>query len=113
MAICPECRTHFTRVREDQLFCTTRLPRCKDAAKNREMLRSRAVYRVLYWWRYDRRTAAASLGFLCREIREWINDDKLHQRLPPPRHDHTRDRGMQTKRMTFKAATYQGEDLND
>lgn len=99
MATCSECRTPYTRVRVDQLFCSSR---CLASAKNRELKRARVIYRAVYEWRLHRKTAGASLLFICREVAAWIKEDREHQRLPPPRHDHTRDRGLQTRRASTK-----------
>jgi len=105
MAICFECRSAFTCLRNDQLFCT---PECLAKTKNRELKRARVIYRAVYEWRLRRKTAGASLRFICREVAAWIREDREHQRLPPPRHDHTRDRGLQVKRVPSYVAENAG-----
>lgn len=95
MANCPECRTHFTRKRFDQAYCSAD---CNREASKRELKRARVVYRALYHWRLHRKHSGRNLVFLCREIAAWIHEDRMHQKGPPPAHDFTRDAGVQAKR---------------
>lgn len=94
MLNCPECRAGFDPKRSDQAYCSTR---CNKAGAARELNRARRVYRALYHWRLTRRGEgiAANLRFICNEISAWIREDRESQRLPPPAHVHTHDRGHQ------------------
>lgn len=93
---CPECRVYFEARRSDQAYCSTR---CNKLAENRELKRSRRLYRALYHWRLHRKGEglAANLRFICNEISSWIREDREAQRKPPPPHDHMADRGHQRK----------------
>ncbi len=95
MSRCPWCRTPFKVRRHDQVFCSKT---CNAEARKLELKRAVAVYRALYWWRLCRKTGAADLLFVCREIASWILEDRLSQRLPPPRHNHQLDRGHQRRK---------------
>lgn len=89
---CPECGKPFRRIRAGQSWCSAA---CNRTAGNRELTRARVLYRALYWWRYSRNDpdTAWNLGFVCREIRSWIEEDKAVGRAPPPKHNHEADRG--------------------
>jgi hypothetical protein len=89
---CHECGRHFPRRRSDQAYCSAG---CNAKAGNRAQLRSRVLYRALYHWRLSRRGAqnGADLGFICREIQAWIEEDRAAGRIAPPLHDHLTDRG--------------------
>jgi hypothetical protein len=97
MATCLECRGSYTRKRIDQSFCSTA---CSKKADARELKRARAVYRALYHWRYDRKWSGIgdALRFICREIADWIAEDRQHQRLPPPRPNMMIPRGHERKK---------------
>jgi hypothetical protein len=90
MSSCPECRRQFEPRRHDQSFCSAK---CNAAANYREQVRSRRIYRALYWWRYERGGFGENMRFVCREIAAWIREDREAQRLPPPKHDHNSNRG--------------------
>lgn len=94
MSRCPECRREFKVGREGQAWCSKE---CNRVAGNRELARARVLYRALYHWRYNRKSAKMNLSFICREISHWIQEDRLAQRLPPPPHRHDGDRGHQRK----------------
>lgn len=100
---CHFCGQSKRRARYDQTTCG---PACNKAFKNLEMTRAKRLYRCLYWWRFekDKKDAqtADNLRFIAREIRAWIDEDKLAGRPPPPRHDHMMDRGHQVKRAVTK-----------
>lgn len=94
MRACCNCRVRFLPRRFDQEYCSTA---CNDEAGKRELRRARRVYRVLMRIfgkrKYEGR--GADFTFLYREVRSWIEEDRDAQRLPPPKHDHTADRGHQ------------------
>lgn len=92
MKSCPMCRGMFTAKRIDQGYCSVKCSKAGDAI---ELRRARRLYRALYWWRYKRANAGQLLVFICREIRSWIEEDRLCQRMPPPQHDLMQDRGHQ------------------
>lgn len=92
---CPECRRQFKRAKITQYYCSSD---CNREAGKRELTRARIVYRALYRWRYDRKSAGQNLVFICREIAAWIREDRERQKGPPPPHDHMRDAGVQAKR---------------
>lgn len=94
---CPECGRPFVKGREGQAWCSAA---CNRKAGDRELKRARVLYRALYWWRYKRNDPDTSwnLSFICREIRSWIDEDKLAGRPPPPRHRHDADRGHLRRR---------------
>lgn len=79
---CQECGRPYQATRRDQNFCS---PRCKVAYLNRSICRSRRVYEMLYHWRYDRANNTDQLRELCREVAQWIDEDKSQGRRPPPR----------------------------
>lgn len=90
---CPECRAHFEPRRRDQAYCSAA---CNKKGETRELRRARRVYRALYHWRLNRAGGfGPGMAFLCREVASWIREDREAQRLPPPPHDHTADRGHQ------------------
>lgn len=97
MPKCRNCGTAFKRRRIDQHYCGTL---CSREADKRELKRARAVYRALYGWRDNRSdpSAADDLRFVCREIRDWIEEDREAGRLPPPRHNHNGDRGHERRK---------------
>lgn len=97
MKRCPECAVYFAPRRIDQAYCS--VP-CSKKADSRELARARRLYRALYHWRLDRskkgvKEAGKLLVFICREIRHWIEEDRLSQRGTPPKHDLMADRGHQ------------------
>lgn len=88
---CPECRAWFEPKRSDQAYCSAA---CNKSAATRELARARRVYRALYHWRLDRKGGfGANMRFVCREIANWIREDRERQRLPPPPHNHDANRG--------------------
>lgn len=92
---CPECRKDFKPRRVDQKFCSSP---CNTASETRAMKRARVLYRALYWWRYDRkRSARDALRFICREIRDWIEEDADAGRPPPPRYSAGTPQGHEKK----------------
>ncbi len=98
---CPNCSQTFIRRRVDQGFCSAA---CNREDDRRALTRARRVYKVLYRIFSKRKYAerGADFTFLYREVRSWIVEDQLRQRLAPPAHDHTADRGHQ--RQDRKAA---------
>lgn len=87
---CPECGTIAERKRVDQVTCSSA---CNYQLENRAGRRAKVLYRCLYWWRFNRKSAVDDLRFICREIRSWIDEDREAGRGPPPRHNHQGDRG--------------------
>lgn len=83
-ATCRWCRSSYNRRTSLQAYCSTA---CNAAAHKLALKRAVVLYRALYWWRYERKSATAALRFICREIRAWIEEDQKAQRLPPPRQD--------------------------
>jgi len=96
---CHNCNNPFTPWRSDQLYCK---PECYREADHRELRRARAIYRCLYWWRFQRKTAMDDLRFICREIRAWIDEDKAAGRPPPPPHRHDADRGINRRELRLR-----------
>lgn len=97
MKRCPMCRAMFSPRRIDQTYCSTG---CSKKADQLELARARRLYRALYHWRLDRskkgvKQAGQLLVFICREIRHWIEEDRLNQQGPPAMHDLMADRGHQ------------------
>lgn len=99
MLACPECRTNFEPHRSDQAYCSAR---CGDIAGRREMVRCRRIYRAIYHWRLGHTTFGENMRFVCREVAAWIREDREAQRLPPPPHNHTSDRGHERKPRPLK-----------
>lgn len=91
---CRMCRKVFTPRRSIDFHCG---PLCSKRAEVLEMRRARVVYRALYWWRFDRKNSMDALRFICREIADWIAEDRMSQRLPPPRYDPGQSRGHERK----------------
>lgn len=105
---CPECGGAFKSQRFGQAWCSSA---CNRRAGNRELARARVLYRALYWWRFARsdKETADNLGFICREIRSWIDEDKKAGRAPPPRHRHDADRGHLRREGRAKEAAHRGQ----
>jgi hypothetical protein len=95
MRTCPECGQPFKPRRSDQGWCSAT---CNREAGHRELRRARALYRALYGWRLKRRSSAQDLGFVCREVASWIDEDRAEGRAPPPPHNHSADRGHLRRR---------------
>lgn len=96
---CSYCGGPFTPLRSDAVACSKR---CSTAFKNLEMVRAKRLYRALYHWHMWKSSSKATLmgvkdnlRFICREIRQWRDEDMKRQRPAPPRHDHMADRGHQ------------------
>jgi hypothetical protein len=92
----PELRVMFEPHRSDQNYHNVA---CSKLADTRELRRARTLYRALYWWRFDRKTSAEALKFICREIAHWIEEDRAIGREPPPRMNFEQDRGHQRKKL--------------
>jgi hypothetical protein len=104
---CRECRETYARKRIDQNYCSSV---CSRAADNRELKRARAVYRALYHWRNDRSAPKVALvrtclRFICREVRDWIDQDRVEGRLPPPRPAEWVPRGHEKRKAVRAIAT--------
>lgn len=105
-SICKWCREPFSKRRIDQHHCSTPCSRAADAL---ELKRARAVYRALYHWRNDRSASKVDLvrtclRFICREVRDWIDQDRAVGRLPPPRPSEWIPRGHE-RRPSVRVAT--------
>lgn len=92
---CRMCRVSFAPRRPSLDFYCGAL--CSKKADVLETRRARVVYRALYWWRLDRKNVTDALRFICREIADWIAEDRAAQRLPPPRYDPMQTRGHERK----------------
>jgi hypothetical protein len=79
---CLECKEQFYPWKMDQVYCPGP---CKDKAKNREMLRARAIYRAAYHWVTcpvaERGTFATLMGNVARQ---WRDEDRELGRDAPP-----------------------------
>lgn len=96
---CKWCREPFAKRRIDQHYCGTPCSRAADAL---ELKRARAVYRALYHWRNDRGASKVDLvrmclRFICREVRDWIDQDRAIGRPPPPRPNEWVPRGHERR----------------
>ena len=94
---CAFCGKPFTPRRIDAVCCSSV---CATKFKNLEMTRGKLIYRAIYRWEADRTDPqrGANLVWIGKEIREWMRQDKALGRPPPPRHDHTADRGQQARK---------------
>jgi hypothetical protein len=86
---CASCGTTYLPGRVDQQYCSAVCGRRADKLAH---LRGRRIYSMAYHWRANRKAGADQLREMCREIAQWIEEDRRMGRLPPRRFS-PKDRG--------------------